>query len=373
VSLLAVSVSLLRLVDRDRFLDDWRTHEHWSGDSPFLASTWLETLCETLPETAQLYRATFCANGETVGHALFGRATARSRWGSIETLSLTSTGIAEFDSVHIEMNGLLVPEQLLGPATEALQTLVEREMPEVACLHFPGVALAEPFVHAATRARWLIDIGASAAPYVDLAKVRARDGDYCQLLRKKARYAVRKAREAYDLRYGPLRVAAVNDAADIESAFAQLERWNVARWSRSARRSVFETPYFVRFHRALLRRGVPSGATQLVRVFAGARELGCVYLLVRNDRVCFYQSGYDYSLLEQDAQPGFAVLPTVIEYYARLGYRVFDFLADGAQYKRDLATDTRDLAWISSTRATPWNRGIHAARALRRRLGQSRR
>jgi CelD/BcsL family acetyltransferase involved in cellulose biosynthesis len=365
-----VCVSVAPLLDRNRFLDEWRSFESYARTSPFLSTAWVGALLETLPGSTPLFRAIFSVDRRSVGCGLFGRASVRNRWAMLDALSLNSVGISQFDSPHIEMNGLLVPEQLAAPAADALLRFVDREFPSLQCVLFPGVERTEPFVEATKRTKWIADSSASAAPYVDLSKVRARGGDYIALLRKKSRYAARKARSAYTQRYGPLRVVAARNAMQIESTFEQLKRWNVDRFAKSGTPSAFETPYFVDFHRALLRRGVANNTAQLLSVFAGEQLLACIYTLQSNGWACFYQSGFDYSLLGRDAQPGFGTLPLVVEHYANLGYQAFDFLADGARYKWDLATDSRDLHWVSATRPTLLNRAAHAARAIRRRVSR---
>jgi CelD/BcsL family acetyltransferase involved in cellulose biosynthesis len=374
-------VALDLVSDRNKLLAEWQSTEQVVRPSVFLSSEWLGSLLETLPAHQPLYRATFSANGGPVGYAIFGRARVSSRFADHETLTLNATGVADFDIVHIELNGLMVPDALTDSAAAALLAAIDRELPDIDCVQLHGLSVVDPYVRASAAIGWIADLTALAAPYVDLTAVAARGGDYIGLLRKKARYAVRRARAAYGSRYGELRVVPAVHSADVETAIAQMEAWSVDRWRRLGGRSSFESRYFRDFHLRLLNRGQTTGLAKLLSVLAGDRRIAIVYVLERDGRVCFYQAGFDYALLGDAAQPGFAALPSIIEHCAKQRHRVFDFLAEPTLYKRDLATNTRDLYWVTLLRPTARNRVLHVARSLKRlvaspnsnrRLGQAR-
>jgi CelD/BcsL family acetyltransferase involved in cellulose biosynthesis len=359
-------VALDLVSDRNALLEEWQSVERVVQPSVFLSSEWIGSLLETLPTQQPLYRATFWAAGAIAGLAVFGRARVSSRIASHEALTLNATGVEEFDVVHIEMNGLLVPGNLVESAAEALLRAIERELPDIDCVQLQGMSEAAPYIRASASVGWIADVATLAAPYVDLLEVTARGGDYLGLLRKKARYAARRARTAYVSRYGELRVVPAVQIGDVETAFAQMEDWSATRWKRLGGRSSFELRYFRDFHLRLLDRGRNTGAAQLLGVFAGDQRIASIYLLQRHKWVCFYQAGYDYALLGDDARPGFAALPAVIEHCAAQGDRVFDFLAEPTLYKRDLATKTRDMSWLTLLRPTIRNRLLHTARTLKR-------
>jgi CelD/BcsL family acetyltransferase involved in cellulose biosynthesis len=102
----------------------------------------------------------------------------------------------------------------------------------------------------------------------------------------------------------------------------------------------------------LVAEAVPRGEVQLIRVTAGSRELGYLYSFVHQGRVCFYQSGYDYHLLDPKYSPGLVTLVLAIKHNAAVGMSLFDFLAGNQAYKASLATDRAELvSWILQRRS----------------------
>jgi hypothetical protein len=366
----AVRTTISALTDRGALLDAWASTERALQPSAFLSSIWIGALLDTLPNNFPMFVASFADETKVLGLSVLGRAQVATRLGAVDTLTLHATGVPAFDRIHIELNGLLIDSRFAEDAAVSLCALIEQDMPDVNALHLPGMSDSSGFVRWGQRTGWIVDEAVVSAPYVDLRKVRDDGCDYVGQLQKKARYAVRTARRRYQSRYGELRVVPVEGAEDCVAALSQLEHWSRVRWASTGGRSAFESEFFCSFHRTVLRRAAASATAQLLNVFAGETLLGCLYTLNSNGWVCFYQGGYDYSLLGEDAQPGFAVLPTVIEFCAARGDIGFDFLAHASQYKRDLATASRELTWATLGRPTVRNRLARAARAAKRRISR---
>jgi CelD/BcsL family acetyltransferase involved in cellulose biosynthesis len=144
-------------------------------------------------------------------------------------------------------------------------------------------------------------------------------------------------------------------AQDVPTALSYLERLVVLHDRRCAARgdtSSFSGAFCRAFHERLVAEAVPRGEVQLIRVAAGSHELGYLYSYVHQGRVCFYQSGYDYQLLDPKYSPGLVTLVLAIKHNAGLGMGLFDFLAGNQAYKASLSTDRAELvSWVVQRRS----------------------
>src|SRR5262249_50784750 len=125
-----------------------------------------------------------------------------------------------------------------------------------------------------------------AAPFVDLAQVRAA-GDYLALLSANTRAQIRRARRAL----GACELEIAGSTAHALEIYDELVELHSASWRARGQDGAFADPWFERFHRRLIERRFAHGETELVRLRAGRTTIGCVYNLIANDRVLFYQSG----------------------------------------------------------------------------------
>jgi CelD/BcsL family acetyltransferase involved in cellulose biosynthesis len=142
-------------------------------------------------------------------------------------------------------------------------------------------------------------------------------------------------------------------ASTIEQALAfydEMIALHTASWRARGEAGVFADPWFEQFHRRLIERRFAHGELQLVRLRNGDATVGCLYNLVANGRVLFYQSGLA-SYEDAAIKPGLLCHAAAIEHCAALGHDVYDFLGGTSRYKESLATGRAELAWICVQRA----------------------
>lgn len=169
---------------------------------------------------------------------------------------------------------------------------------------------------------------------------------------------------------GPLRIDVAQDESTARAYLDRLIVLHDRRWEQRRDGSAFTTPYCLQFHDRMLTLAMPRGEVQLVRVMAGEQELGYLYSFVHEGRVCFYQSGYNYQLLDSKFSPGLVTLVLAIQHNAAQGRDVFDFLAGNQAYKASLATDrVAMVSWTIQRRSLL----ATTERALRWKLGLARR
>ena len=110
--------------------------------------------------------------------------------------------------------------------------------------------------------------------------------------------------------------------------------------------------------------GFPEGKADVLRVSAGAREIGYLYNFYYDNEVYAYQNGFEFDE-DQRLKPGLVSHLLAFAHYRRLGARRYRFLAGDSRYKRTLSTGSYDLHWLVLERDDWLHRAEGAARRLR--------
>lgn len=306
-------------------------------------------------------------NGETVALGLF---NARTGLGG-ERLSLGETGDWH-DSSYIEHNGLLL-DRREAPELEAacLEAVLHRPGWRLRRLVLGGVGERSLQAAAAVPRTRLRLRQARGAPFVDLAALRRDSRPFLATLSANARQQLRRSLRSYEAE-GALALRRAGSTAEALAFLAELGRLHQASWTRRGHPGAFADPWFVRFHQALLHRA--PGGTELLRVTAGERVVGFLYNLRHRDRVCAYQSGFDYAGAGPQRRPGLTCHHLAVEACLAEGALSYDFLAGEDRYKRSLSNARAQLSWaeLSARSSLPALLGGAAALAgpLRRALAR---
>jgi CelD/BcsL family acetyltransferase involved in cellulose biosynthesis len=337
-------VTLSALPPLEELAQEWRSLEARAHVSFFVSWSWIGPWLSTLPVNIrpQLVRA---SRGDRVlGLAVvvdslirdlpipFGRAA----W-------LHATGQPKLDGITIEHNGFLVDTDFAQSVRDGmLAFLMDESRPwrRVSMPMLGGGLQSRSMSEADTRL--VLTRKTKPCWVVDLNKTRASVNGHLGLLSTKARASLRRTLRACGA-LGPLQVEEAKDLATARRYLASLLSLHERRWQALAVPSAFATPFAQRFHAELLSEAFNRGEVQLLRVRAGSRDMGYLYSFVHGARVSFYQSGFDYELLDSRFSIGLATLALAIEHNARQGHLVFDFLGGAAQYKQTLATDCEEL------------------------------
>lgn len=337
-------VTLSALPPLEALAQEWRALEARAHASFFVSWSWIGPWLSTLPVNIRPRLVRASRGDRVLGLAVvvespiralpipFGRAA----W-------LHATGQSRLDGITIEHNGFLVDAGCAQSVRDGMLAFLMDESRPWRRISMPMLGGGvQP--HAMPEANTRLVQTRSSKPcwIVDLNKTRASVNGHLGLLSAKARASLRRTLRACEA-LGPLRVEEANDLATAQQFMASLLDLHERRWKALAVPSAFATPFAQRFHAELLAQAFNRGEVQLLRVRAGSRDMGFLYNFVHGDRVSFYQSGFDYELLDSRFSIGLATLAVAIEHNARQGHQVFDFLGGAAQYKQTLATDCEEL------------------------------
>lgn len=277
------------------------------------------------------------ADGQTLGLALGAeRAARRLVFLPTRSLFLNAAGDPDLNSIYIEHNGFLCAVGDEPAAMAGLVGWVADKPSAVDALHLPGIS----FPVAANG--MLNEVREEPGFVVDLARVLAAEGDIAALLGGTARQRLRRNLRAYE-EAGALAITEARSLGEALEFFLAMKAFHIASWQRRRRRHAFSTPYFERFHRALIEREFAAGAVQMLEVASGGRAIGYLYNFRRDGVISAYQSGFD----DRDPRlsPGVASHALAIRFNAERGASRYDFLAGANRLKESFATDRYTLCW----------------------------
>jgi CelD/BcsL family acetyltransferase involved in cellulose biosynthesis len=267
-------------------------------------------------------------DGDTlVGLALFNRTRG--------ALHLHSSGDPALDAVFIEHNGAVATD---GRAFTAILAAIRPEARRIAFQGIDDAALA------AIRAAGGITTGLHTrpAPYARLSGDTPLEAG----LSRNARAQLRRSDRSYAAA-GPLVAQRAGTVAEASAWFDAMLPLHAATWAARGIDSGFLREPVLRFARALIARGVPTGEVDIIQVTAGPRLVGILMNLVGGGRVLVYQGGFDYAGAAPHEKPGLACHHAAMQRARAEGATEYDFLAGEARYKRSLSNAVRDLHWLT--------------------------
>ncbi len=309
----------------------WRALEDISQAGFFRSWSYLGTL---LPYFAAPRLVAVRQDGQDVALGVF---NAAKTWRGTR-LTLHEAGAQPFDGLYVEHNGLLV-----RPGAEACLPAALAAVASFGTVMLSGIDAA--CLGAARQAGQVVVEKTSLAPAIDLGAVRGAGQPYLDALSANARAQIRRAMRLY----GP--DLAITQAGDVGEALHFLERLielHQANWTARGQAGAFALPAIRTFHARLIQAALPRGEVAMLRVAAGAREIGYLYQFQHSGAVLNYQAGL---VAEADGRckPGLVCHALAIAHALAAGSVTYDFLAGAQRYKTSLvprgADAGQDLHW----------------------------
>ena len=349
-------IALNRVTDWTSLGENWRELEAQSDCSFFQSWTWTGCLAE------ERFNDPFLLEAFHGGHrAVMGLFNRRHDWLGRERLLLGESGVARQDSVFIEWNALLAardtPASVLADCLRAACCAPLSGRPRRMSRRIILSGVGQAALEAVQRTGLPLLVHRSVkAPFVDLDGLRRDRQDYLSALSANTRYQLRRSGRAYG-KLVQCRASSLDEALAYLDELATLHQTS---WRRRGQPGAFAEPFFTRFHRTLIRRGLPRGEIALLRLASGSGIIGLLYNFEWRGAVSAYQSGFDYQEAGRHQKPGLTCHHEAIEDAAARGLARYDFLAGADRYKRSLATSDASLHWAElreqnmERRLVPW-------------------
>lgn len=309
----------------------WRALEARADLSFFQSWTWTGCLYAERFSHPLVIRTE--RDGETVALGLFNQKRL--------TLHLGESGAPDMDSIYIEHNGVLrTQEEALDVAELLRDARAGGWLPRrivlsgVDDVHLAGARAAGGRV---------VMQRTHIAPALDLTVTGM---DWMLSISANTRQQLRRSSRAYATQ-GALRVERAESVPQAHEFLDALAVLHQRSWIARGKPGVFARPFFRRFHRELIARGLPRDEIELLRISAGDRVIGYLYNFRYRGRVLSYQGGFDYDGAVGARKPGMTCHHLAIDRYAAMGVRAYDFLAGDDRYKRSLANARTTLHWLT--------------------------
>lgn len=331
----------------DRLESPWLTCSHtWT-------QTWLSHYGDLVPHRIAVGT---CA-GQIVGMCLITNGVGQYEGPfEVQTVHVGTAGEPELESVCVEYNHLLVAPEFLPDFVEQLKRLIfSQEVYDV--LELDGLAQVE--AREFRDGEMPTEVEEIPSYYCDLNLFRTAPAEPWRIFGESTRTNLR--RSLRDL--GDLQIDWAENAATALDFYEEMIAYHQARWTAAGKPGAFSSDRFRNFHHDLIAALVPQGKAVLTRVRQQDRVLGILYLLIEQNRLCYYQGGLPEHQSKQSL--GIVTQYTTMLAGASRGYDAFDFLAGHDQYKRVLSTDHNLVYWIRWRRPSMKFRLLDGLRLLR--------
>ncbi|MBI3711067.1 MAG: GNAT family N-acetyltransferase [Proteobacteria bacterium] len=347
-----ITVTIETEADPERLASLWRDLEGRAESSFQLSWDWIGcwlALTGLRPPLVVARRG-----GRVVGLALLQPSRERRHgWLTSNTLVLNQTGDDEMDVITIEYNGFLAERGLETEVADCCLAALARTRSLAASgaawdeLRFPGVSAA--YIDHARRHGLRVHIHAQKpSPAIALDAIRLSGRGYLDHLSANTRYQIRRALRLYEAR-GKVSFATARDAAEGLQFFEELGVFHQRYWTARGQRGAWGYPFFLKFHRTMIERCLPTGAVEIVRVAVATQAIGYLYNFVYRGAVYAYLSGFHY---EDDPKlkPGLVSHYLCTERHLASGARLYDFMAGADRYKTNLGQNRADMYWLTLQR-----------------------
>lgn len=338
---MALTAQFSSLPDRTVLARRWQALEAQSDASFFLGWTWTGSWLDSYGVTPDLLAVTDEAGGD-VALALVGHAMAPRLLGRVATISLNQAGNPAADRPFVEYNGLLAlrgREAEAGAAT--LSALADRY--DWRALRLSGVMPGLPLLDLPAHRRSRVDV--SPVYQIDLAAVRAVEGNYLSLLSANTRSQIRRAIKDHG---GAPPSIAIAGPTDIAPWLDEMATLNCGRHADNA----WDDAGFRRFVATIARRGLESGAVDLLRFTDAGGLVGLLVNFVHRGQAMNYQSAFADPRGTKD-KPGLLCHTAAVAHYAARDLALYSLLAGKDRYKQSLSTCQESLEWWVIERFSP--------------------
>jgi hypothetical protein len=329
----------------ERIREIWENLEAGANTSYFLSWGWIENWIDSLPNHAKPTLVVYLEGNDPLLAFFLGKANlVRKHLFKSRGWFVNTTGIPAFDRIYIEYNGFLCKHPEAFRFIDILKSLPdpwdEFYLPGLDIRSFPGTAvlLDDIFPY-----KTIVDDDL-LSPFVDLDRIRARDGDYLSLLSVNTRAQIHRSYRLCE-KTEPVRFEIAQDTWSAMDIYNELVCLHEDAWTKRSQEGAFSSDYLFQFHKQLIQRRFEYDEIQLLRIKSGHNTLGCLYNFVYRSNVYFYQSGINYNL-DKRLKPGLVAHVEAIRHNAIAGHKIYDFLGGGSRYKMSLATHHNRLIWI---------------------------
>lgn len=280
----------------------------------------------------------------------------------VRSLHVGTAGEPQLGSVCVEYNRLLVEKDYETPFVQGLgHAILNNTSWEMFCLD----GLSEVDLQVWLKLFPQASIRSRESLYFNFSATRAAGQDILSRLGSSTRSNIRRRLK----KYGELETTWATTLSEAEQIFNELVTLHQARWNSVGHPGAFANRRFLAFQRQLLRQLVSTNRVVLFRVRHEGETVGSLMLLVDQDRMLDYLSGF--ADFEKKPSIGLITHYLCMEQGLAKGYAAYDFLVGDKQHKNNLSTDCNQLCWLTYDRPSLKSHTVKTLRKVKHFIGAS--
>lgn len=280
----------------------------------------------------------------------------------IKSVHLGTAGEPQQGSICVEYNRLLVEEGFRIPFTQGLIDAIQNDSGWES-LSFDGIDEQE-------LAPWLAMFPQATvryrdSPYFDLETARNSTGEVISHLGKSTRSNLRRRIK----KYGELQTTWATSQSEAEEIFSELIQLHQARWTAVGEAGAFANERFLHFQKQILQRLFKEQKLVLFRIRHDGETVGALLLLVDQNRLLDYLSGF--ASFEEKPSIGLVTHYLCMQAALERGYDAYDFLVGEKQHKRNLSNNCQQLCWFDYSRPSMKKHAVSTLRKVKHFIGST--
>lgn len=349
----------------DFVLAEWRELERrLSSQSVASSADWTEAWLKQYGDTVRFHFLVAKANEQTRGIVLIVESQNQKRGPfQLKTVHVGTAGEVESESVCVEYNRILAEDDFRPTFESAISNHLQNTLKNDE-LRFDGFTTDELPVNSEQYSK--LTITENESRFFDLAEARNENSDVISKLGKSTRANIRRRMREIERSFGEIKIDWSTDLNRADNILQELIELHQARWQAIGEPGAFASERFRNFQQEIIARLLPQQRLFLTRISAGKETLGCLLLLVDNNRLLVYVSGL--ADFERVPCPGLISHYVCMEEALARGFDAYDFLIGENRYKENLGKSSQQIAWASLKRPSMKNFAIEGLRSLKKGL-----
>lgn len=331
---------LYQTPDRGWLQQAWLALEARSEPNFFLSWQWIGSWFDCFVDEHYIIEAK--RNNEVIGLGIIvPKMDLISRYFKGVPYYLHRVGEELLDQAWIEFNDFLM---LAGEEDEIRHNMITIVMTEIVGNGKFVIGASHSNILQTSATQYAVESTWETSTYlVDLELLRSQNQTLSQMISRSARYQINRSIRCYE-EYGEVTVSTAESVEDALSYFALADPLHVKRWGDQLGQSGFRNPHFVRFHKALIRTGVPQGHVKLHKIMAGNELIAIIYNFHWHGNVTFYLSAINYDIPGEHLKPGLVSHFYLINMAMNDGFNSYDFMGGIARYKETFSNSNSSLS-----------------------------
>jgi len=339
---LKVTLTPIKQSNLEQIEQQWRELEKTANNSIFIHWPFIYTWLNYIEYNGNILSVHF--NNTVVGLGILTENISSKNGIRIKQLWLNRTGNEALDQIWSEYNSILCTKGLEHSIHAAIIDYFETTLTDYDELI---IGVSDYHIKETPRPNNITQYTSwkSISYQTNLTKNCQQWDSFLSTLSANTRSQIKRSVKLYG-GINDITLARANSKEEALEFLTKAGTFHKVRWANQ--NSGFNNPKFVRFHHDFISNNFHLNIIDLLKIKTGNKTIGYLYNFLYNKRVYFYLSGITYDT-DNRLKPGLVAHCLAINYYAKQGYDLYDFMGGEGRYKQSLSTSS-DVLIVSNFR-----------------------